>query len=173
MKYHPSPEGSCECFLLVGGEVVPWTFDMFALGRFYSQLNKTKNSSRKFNIFGQILVTSRQDWQFVQRCANSNWSFTNSANDAIYVQSFNLKIQKSPLQHCREKMSYFVMPLYFTPRFPKVRPARKVEDTCMTRSLKLFNKLSPSSVALALVGHICRNCDIGTMSDGVNVWFNR
>merc|ERR1719239_459512 len=30
---------------------------------------------------------------------------------------------------------YFVMPLYFTPRFPKVRPPRKAEETYMTRSL--------------------------------------
>ena len=39
----------------------------------------------------------------------------------------------------RENISYFVTPLYFTPRVPKLRPPRNIEEKCMTRSLKLAN----------------------------------
>ena len=39
----------------------------------------------------------------------------------------------------KEEETYLVVPLYLTPRFPKVRPPLKVEETSMIRSLELFN----------------------------------
>ena len=75
-----------------------------------------------------------------------------------WLQSFNsisqFKIHHSYTGPSNANVSYFVMPLYFTPRFPKVRPPRKVEETCMARSLKPFNKLSLFQVALRV--YVCR-----------------
>ena len=80
----------------------------------------------------------KQDWKF------DALSLVAKIDLLLYDQSLKLKILNTPLRHCRETtISYFVIPLYFTPRFPKVRPPLKVEETCMMRSLKISNNFFP------------------------------